>query len=337
MTVAMMLTVLDSTKLNSYIMLIFVPLILSLIVWAIDLVLWQIIGKEIVEITPEDITVRHRGRIFKYNKIIPVSSIKRIKNESNQIDMLRDFWFPKNQSYIKVLYNYDDSIRIGRNLTKTESVKLLDELQKSYPNVPIDAETSPHKLTPNEIMFIIWAVGSVFLFIPAWFVVPVWQEKHDKERIEKYTKRIAFIRHNYQKMYCYSNDFGSKCTKVIYMNESDSVYESIYIKQSKIYDSLIHYSKPPITILDVMPSGHSVNNNTIAGVVYLVSNRGEMSLVYTNICLFEPVFVLSRYLHTNLPECEMSDCIFDDVDKLRWDETDNFIRNGSLWKLGIVK
>lgn len=336
MTIRMTLDIIDSVTTNGIILLVFLPIILLLILLAVDLVLWQIIGKEIVEISSEDITVIHTGRIFKYKKVVPVASIKQIKNESNQIDMLRDFWFPKRQSPIKVIYDYDDSIHIGRNLTQTECVDLLNELQSVFPNIEVKSNLSPHRLTVNEVLFIIWAVGSVLLFIPAWFVVPIIQERQDKERIEKYTERMAFIRHNYKKMYCYSTEYGAICNSVIYLNKCDSLYELAYIDQCVVRDSVIYNSTPPIVVPNVMPDGHSVNGNVFAGVVYLIMSRNNISLVYSNEHMYKPIFIFNNYLHLNKPSCQYSDYLIDDFGELRWDETDNFINNGSLWKLGIV-
>lgn len=327
--------IIKPTESGSKVMLILVPLLLCLVVWSLDLILWQITGKETVEITKEGLKVSHSGRVFRYRRFVPVTSIKKIINECNQSDVLRDFWVPQWQPKIKVVYNYNDSIRIGRNLSEAECSELLRELQGCYPGLKIEAELKPHKLTLNEILFIIWAVGCVFLFIPAWFVVPILQERHNNERIEKYTERMKFIRENYQKMYCYSTEYGAKCNSIVCMTESDSLYKSIYIMQCNIRDSVIHNSLPPIRVPNIMPVGHSVNNNIFAGVVYMVSKDEDVSLVYTNVHLYAPVFVLNRYLHINLPECKMSDCINDDISRLRWDETDDFIKNGSLWRLGI--
>lgn len=337
MIVAMTLTILDSTKPNAKVMLFFIPFIILLVIGAVDLVVWQIAGREIVEISSEGISVKHKGRIFRYRKFIPIDVVKQIRNESNQIDMMRDFWFPKRQSFIKVIYDSDNSIRIGRNLSKTECAELLNELQKSYPNIHIETETPPHKLTLNEILFIIWAVGCVFLFIPAWFVVPVLQEKHDKERIEKYTERMAYIRQNYQKMYCYSNAYDGCCYCVHMLKRQDSIYEHFLDKLCLVEDSLAHFSRGSYSTPKIMPDNVSMpSSNFYRGVVFVFFKNKKMSLVYSNTHLYEPVFVLNRYLHNDLPKCKLSDCIHDDIDRLRWDETDNFIKNGSLWKLGIV-
>lgn len=335
MVVVITTTIIKSTEYSAWLMLILVPIITCLIVWSLDLILWQITGKETVELTKEGLKVTHSGRVFRYKRYVSVKSIKKITNECNQSDVLRDFWIPQWQPKIKVTYDYDDSIRIGRNLLETECTELLGELQEFYPELKIEAYPAPHKLTLNEILFIIWAVSSVFIFIPAWFVVPILQEKYDKERIEKYTERMSFIRQNYQKMYCYSTEYGAMCNSIVYLNQCDSAYKDLYIMQCNISDSVIHNSVPPIRVPNIMPVGHSVNNNIFAGVVYMVSKKEDVSLVYTNVHLYAPVFVLNRYLHINLPECKMSDCINDDISRLRWDETDDFIRNGSLWKLGI--
>ena len=337
MTIRIALDIIDSVTTNGIILLVFLPIILLLILLAVDLVLWQIIGKEIVEISSEDITVIHTGRIFKYKKVVPVASIKQIKNESNQIDMLRDFWFPKRQSPIKVIYDYDDSIHIGRNLTQTECVDLLNELQSVFPNIEVMSDLSPHRLTVNEVLFIIWAVGSVLFFIPAWFVVPIIQERQDKEKIEKYTERMAFIRHNYKKMYCYSTEYDECCLCVSMLNRNDSIYESSLEKLCHAEDSLAHFSTKPYISPDIMPDNVEIPiSNFFKGVVYISAKYESMSLVYSNNHLYEPVFVLNKYLHEGIPDCEKSNYIIDNLDILRWDETDNFINNGSLWELGIV-
>lgn len=333
--VVILKTIINSTEPSVRMMLMFVPVLIFLIVWSLDLILWQITGKETVEITKEGLKVSHSGRVFRYRRFVPITSIKKITNECNQSDVLRDFWVPQWQPKIKVVYNYNDSIRIGRNLSEAECSELLRELQGCYPGLKIEAELKPHKLTLNEILFIIWAVGCVFLFIPAWFVVPILQERHNNERIEKYTERMKFIRENYQKMYCYSTEYGAMCNSIVYLNQCDSAYKDLYIMQCNISDSVIHNSVPPIRVPNIMPVGHSVNNNIFAGVVYMVSKKEDVSLVYTNVHLYAPVFVLNRYLHINLPECKMSDCINDDISRLRWDETDDFIKNGLLWRFGI--
>ena len=325
-------TIVNSTEPSDMLMLIFVPVLIFLIVWSLDLVLWQITGKETVEITKEGLKVSHSGRVFRYRRFVPITSIKKITNECNQSDVLRDFWIPQWQPKIKVAYDYDDSIRIGRNLSEAECSELLRELQGCYPGLKIEAELKPHKLTLNEILFIIWAVGCVFLFIPAWFVVPILQERHNNERIEKYTERMKFIRENYQKMYCYSTEYGECCRRVTLLDRKDSIYACNIDAFNHIKDSLSHFSAESYSLVDIMPSNVRLSaSNIFRGVVYTVSENDKMSLIYTNDHLYEPVFVMNRYLHKTPPALSFSD----DLDRMRWDETDEFIKNGSLWELGI--
>lgn len=334
--VVILKTIINSTEPSVRMMLMFVPVLIFLIVWSLDLILWQITGKETVEITKEGLKVSHSGRVFRYRRFVPITSIKKITNECNQSDVLRDFWVPQWQPKIKVVYNYNDSIRIGRNLSEAECSELLRELQGCYPGLKIEAELKPHKLTLNEILFIIWAVGCVFLFIPAWFVVPILQERHNNERIEKYTERMKFIRENYQKMYCYSDAFGEHCCCVSLLNRNDSVYEPFLDKLCYVNDSLAHFSIGPYCTPKIMPDNIKMPaGNFFRGVVYVLAEYESMSLIYSNNHMFEPVFVINRYLHEELPNCKLTDCMFDDLDRMRWDETDEFIKNGSLWRLGI--
>ena len=328
--------IIDSDGSGFKVKLLFIPALILLVAWALDLILWQITGKEILEFTEEGIMVSHSGRVFRYKKFVPAKSISKITNECNQSDVLRDFWIPKWQPKIKVTYNYDDSIRIGRNLSKEECEKLLSELQDFYPDIKINANLAPHKLTINEIFFIIWAVGSIFLFIPAWFVVPILQEKQNNDRIEKYTERMSFIRQNYRKMYCYSDAYGEHCCSVSLLSRKDSVYEPFLDKLCHINDSLAHFSIGPYCTPKIMPDNIKMPpGNFFRGVVYVLAEYESMSLIYSNSHIYEPVFVLNRYLHEGLPNCELTDCMLGDLDRMRWDETDDFIRNGSLWKLGI--
>lgn len=336
MVVVITTTIIKSTEYSAWLMLILVPIITCLIVWSLDLILWQITGKETVELTKEGLKVTHSGRVFRYKRYVSVKSIKKITNECNQSDVLRDFWIPQWQPKIKVTYDYDDSIRIGRNLSETECTELLGELQEFYPELKIEAYPAPHKLTLNEILFIIWAVSSVFIFIPAWFVVPILQEKYDKERIEKYTERMSFIRQNYQKMYCYSDAYGECCKRVSLLNRQDSIYESSLISLCHVEDSLAHFSTGAYSVPRIMPSNVKMPFcNFFSGLVYVVKNSATMSLIYSNYHMTEPVYVLNNYLHMTPPQCEQSDYVKDDYGRLCWDETDDFIKNGLLWRFGI--
>lgn len=69
MMIRITLDIIDSVTTNSIILLVFLPMILSLILLSVDLVLWQIIGKEIVEISSEDIIVIHTGRILNTKEL----------------------------------------------------------------------------------------------------------------------------------------------------------------------------------------------------------------------------------------------------------------------------
>ncbi len=317
---------------NSKVLLFFTPVLLLLNVAAVDLVLWQIIGKEIVEISDDGIKVSHKGRVFCYKKFIPATSIKLVKNVSNQIDIMSCFWFPRKQSLVEVKYGDDEYIRIGRNITAAECAELFQILESSFPNAQMEINPAPHKLTLNEILFIIWAVGCVFVFIPAWFVVPVIQEKQNKEFVSKHTQRMSFIRKNYKKMYCYSNAYGECCHSVNLFNKKDSIYESILDQFCYVEDSLSHFSKESYCNTYILPKNIEIPAyNFFRGVVYVVAKYDKMSLIYTNNHMYEPVFVMNRYIHENAPLYS----IVNDLDRMRWDETDEFITSGLLRKLGI--
>jgi len=321
---------------NSKVLLFFTPVLLLLDVAAVDLVLWQIIGKEIVEISGNGITVSHKGRVFCYKKFIPATSIKSVKNVSNQIDIMSCFWFSRKQSLVEVKYGDNEYIRIGRNITVAECAELFQILESSFPNAQMEINPAPHKLTLNEILLIIWAVGCVFVFIPAWFVVPVIQEKQNKEFVSKHTQRMSFIRKNYKKMYCYSNAYGECCKRVSLLNKQDSVFESSLITLCHIEDSLAHFTTGPYSIPDIMPSNVKMPAyNFFSGLVYVVENGETMSLIFSNSHMIEPVFVLNKYLHLTPPQCSQSNYVKDDYGKLCWDETDEFITSGLLRKLGI--
>lgn len=97
--------------------------------YSIDLILWQITGKEDLIITNNEICVRHYGRIFNKKYIIKVTDITCISERKYLEQGENNFFYPTKQGCIKIECN-KNTYYIGRNIDKEERAFLISEIKR---------------------------------------------------------------------------------------------------------------------------------------------------------------------------------------------------------------
>ncbi len=113
------------------IILLFFILIPSLLF--IDIFLWRTFGREIILTKDKILEVRKEGRLFARKKQIPFYQINKIyywKNKSTIFDLSDSlaFWGISKQGTLCVEYNKQEKYYIGKNLSKEESLLLLEKI-----------------------------------------------------------------------------------------------------------------------------------------------------------------------------------------------------------------
>lgn len=295
---------------------------LTVTVFAMDLILWQINGTECITTKEHDIEIAHTGRIFKKKLLIPYVDIKSVENCCNQKDVFRYFWFPMRQGSIKISYGHGDIVNIGRNLSYDESESLLSKLRgvRSDLNI-VSSSKSKHCWTRTEVLFLFWLTFSFFIAIP----LGLYFDKMKEIQSHKDMERLNWLRNNYTTKYCYSDIGRYTCACADILEYTDSMYMGLYYHQCEITDSIAHEEKrSTYGVNKIMPDFYS-KRFCFRGVVYVAYSLDSVSLVYTNIDLYNPFFVHNRYLHDSLPACEPS--VY--LDYLKDEES--LKRNRLLW------
>lgn len=93
--------------------------------YSIDLILWQITGKEDLIITNNEICVRHYGRIFNKKQTIKITDITCVTERSYLKHGENNFWYPSKQGSIKIECN-KKIFYIGRNIDTHETNRLIE-------------------------------------------------------------------------------------------------------------------------------------------------------------------------------------------------------------------
>ena len=97
----------------------------SVAVFALDLILWQITGKEKILITDKQIQVYHYGRIVKKQQSITIRNIKRVTANNFWSSVITSFFTPTKQGCVRVA-SANHAIYLGKNLTDAETQKLIE-------------------------------------------------------------------------------------------------------------------------------------------------------------------------------------------------------------------
>lgn len=278
---------------------------------SLDLVLWQFIGEDVVSLQDDCISLRQSGRLFRKRYQIPIRQVSLVSNEYGQGDWLLKIWFPSSQGPIRVT-GLNETICFGRGADSFECESFIQEFSKRYPQIPVVVPTPKYQLTFNEGLLVVWAILAITVFIPAWWVVPAWQQHNQKQEQERDSLQLAWIKQNYPKKYCYSTEYDVTFRRIGgVLGFKDSLFEREYLQQCYIEDSAAFFSEGPHTRPYILPKEVQYDLMGFAGVVYVVRTRGGLSLVYANVRLYEPFWVPNMYLHANRPECPRSNYVSD--------------------------
>ena len=299
--VAVKAIVLYSTKLLVPAIIIIAMCIVALL-YTLDIVLWQIIGKEHIEITNNEIKLHQFGRIFNKKKTIEIDSIKSITKRIYSLKGINHYWFPSKQGSIKIEYN-NKTISVGRNISEKEIDTLINTIQRNATtNITVSIKNEIRDYSGNEIMFYIFIVFSIFVGLPAYIWVPFTEDYKKLER----DVRLSFLEDNYSKKYCYASVACWIATDADILEYIDSVHLNLYYKQCDISDaeayevcsdSTIKYFKPK----RIMPTS-STGRFQYRGVIYVVDKRDSVYLAYSNKDLYNLFWVHTRYVHDSIPE-----------------------------------
>jgi hypothetical protein len=298
--VAVKAIVLYSTKLLVPAIIIIAMCIVALL-YTLDIVLWQIIGKEHIEITNNEIKLHQFGRIFNKKKTIEIDSIKSITKRIYSLKGINHYWFPSKQGSIKIEYN-NKTISVGRNISEKEIDTLINTIQRNATtNITVSIKNEIRDYSGNEIMFYIFIVFSIFVGLPAYIWVPFTEDYKKLER----DVRLSFLEENFPKKYCYASVACWDAADANILEFSDSIHLNLYYKQCDISDaeayeicadSSIKYYTPK----RIMPS--SKGRFLYRGVIYVVNRQDSLSLVYSNENLYDLFWVHTRYVHDSIPE-----------------------------------
>lgn len=292
--------VLYSTKLLVPAIIIIVMCIVALL-YTLDIVLWQIIGKEHIEINNNEIKVHQYGRVFNKKKTIENDSISKIFKRQYSHKGINKFWFPSKQGSIKIEYN-NKTISVGRNISEKEIDTLINTIQRNATtNITVSIKNEIRNYSGNEIMFYIFIVFSIFVGLPAYIWVPFTEDYKKLER----DVRLSFLEENFPKKYCYASVACWDAADANILEFSDSIHLNLYYKQCDISDaeayeicadSSIKYYTPK----RIMPS--SKGRFLYRGVIYVVDKRDSLYLAYSNKDLYNLFWVHTRYVHDSIPE-----------------------------------
>ena len=271
-------------------------------IYVLDLILWQLIGKEKIEITNNELKVRQYGRIFCKTRNIPLESIKGIFERQYSAKGINKFWTPTKQGKLKISTTQKD-IFIGRNIDEAETQAIIQELQsKLTHNISISTINEIREYSRNEILFYIWIVSGIAIFLPANIWMPFYR---DYEELA-WEARLSYLEENYPKKYCYMRVACWRSADACILDFCDSTYMNLYYKECNIVenqayevcnDSTITY----FTRKSIIP--HRKGRRIYKGIVYVKEQRDSLCVVYANkVDLHNPFFVNAKYVHDSLHE-----------------------------------
>ena len=275
---------------------------LTATIYVLNLILWQLIGKERIEITDNELIVRQYGRIFCKTRNIPLESIKGIFERQYSAKGINKFWTPTKQGKLKISTTQKD-IFIGRNIDEAETQAIIQELQsKLTHNISVSTINEIRDYNRNEIMFYIWVVSSIAIFLPAYIWVPFFDEYEELER----KARLLYLEENYQKKYCYARIACLTSTEAYILDFCDSTYMNLYYKEcdsreQQTYERCNDSTNTSHTVESIMP--HVKGRWIYMGIVYVKEQRDSLCVVYANkVDLYNPFFVKAKYVHDSLHE-----------------------------------
>lgn len=272
------------------------------LIYTLDIVLWQIVGKEEIEITDNELKVRQYGRIFSKKRIIQIGNIQGIFERKYSAKGINKFWFPSKQGKLKIS-NTQKDIFIGRNIDKAETQAIIHRLQsKLSNNITISIIDEIRDYSTNEIMFYIWVVSSIAVFLPAYIWVPFF---HDYEKLEREV-RLSYLEENYSKKYCYQRVACWESAEACILDFCDSTHINLYYEQCDISDAEAYEICGDSTIKYFTPKRIMPNSSTgrfrYCGIIYVISKQDSIYLAYSNRDLYNPFFVHARYVHDSMPD-----------------------------------
>lgn len=275
---------------------------LTATIYVLDLILWQIIGKEKIEITNNELKVRQYGRIFCKKRNIPLESIKGIFERNYSAKGINKFWTPTKQGKLKISTTQKD-IFIGRNIDEAETQSIIQELQsKLTHNISVSTINEIRDYNRNEIMFYIWVVSSIAIFLPAYIWVPFYR---DYEELAWET-RLSYLEENYPKKYCYIRVACLKSADACILDFCDSTHMGLYYKEcdsveEQAYEVCNDSTITSYTRKSIIP--HRKGRRIYKGIVYVKEQRDSLCVVYANkVDLHNPFFVNAKYVHDSLHE-----------------------------------
>ena len=213
--------------------IIILTMCIATMLYTLDIVLWQIIGKEYIEITNNKINIRQYGRVFNINKTIKIDNIKNIIKRKYSSKGINNYWFPSKQGSIKIEYN-NKTISVGRNISEKEIDTLINTIQhNATTNITVSIKNEIRDYSGNEIMFYIFIVFSIFVGLPAYIWVPFTKDYKKLER----DVRLSFLEENFPKKYCYASVACWDAADANILEFSDSIHLNLYYKQCDISDA----------------------------------------------------------------------------------------------------
>ena len=283
--------------------IIIIAMCIVALLYTLDIVLWQIIGKEHIEITNNEIKAHQYGRIFNKKKIIRIDSIKSITKRIYSLKGINHYWFPSKQGSIIISIG-NKNIHIGRNISEEEIDILVKTIQNNTTNnFDVSTKNEMRDYSKNEIMFYIWIIFCITLGLPAFIWVP-FLDDYEKQTLDA---RISYIERNYSKKYYYSNIACRKVALAEVLAYCDSANIKLYCKQCDINDSVTYEhcngkSQTYSTHKRIIPQTTANNLFLYNGVVYLVDKKDSLYVVYTTKDLNNLYWIHARYVHDSIPE-----------------------------------
>ena len=294
--------VLYSTKLLVPAIIIIAMCIVALL-YTLDIVLWQIIGKEHIEITNNEIKLHQFGRIFNTKKTIEIDSIKSITKRIHSLKGINRYWFPSRQGCIKIRTG-NKNIHLGRNISEEEIDILVKTIQDNTTNnFDVSIKNEMRDYSKNEIMFYIWIIFCITLGLPAFIWVPFLGD-YEKQTLDA---RISYIERNYSKKYYYSNIACREVALAEVLAYCDSANIKLYCKQCDINDSVTYErcngkSQTYSTHKRILSQTSADNLFLYNGIIYIVDKKDSIYAVYTTKDLYNLYWVHARYVHDSIPK-----------------------------------
>lgn len=132
--ISMLLLVIYHHVLNTKVPIVMIVLMILIcciaIVYSLDILLWQIIGKEDLTITNNEICMHQYGRIFSNKRTVNIADITDISVRKYLKHGENNYWCPSKQGRIKIKYA-NRIIYIGRNIEILEAQNLVEIIENS--------------------------------------------------------------------------------------------------------------------------------------------------------------------------------------------------------------